>query len=52
MSLQTRIEASWVGPEIDRQAVEETIALLDQGSYRVAEKVDGEWVVHQWLQRQ
>jgi len=51
MSLQTRIEASWVGPEIDRQAVEETIALLDQGSYRVAEKVDGEWVVHQWLKQ-
>ena len=32
-------------------AVEEVITGLDQGRLRVAEKVDGEWVVHQWLKK-
>ncbi|HEU0301645.1 MAG TPA: hypothetical protein VFR37_19475, partial [Longimicrobium sp.] len=31
------------------QAVEETIALLDRGQVRVAEKVDGEWRVNAWV---
>ncbi|MBP0575642.1 hypothetical protein J8J27_33490, partial [Mycobacterium tuberculosis] len=30
-----------------REAVETTLALLDTGKLRVAEKVDGKWVVHQ-----
>ena len=34
-----------------RQAVEEVIAGLDNGSLRVAEKIDGEWVVHQWIKK-
>ena len=34
-----------------RQAVEEAIAGLDNGTLRVAEKIDGEWVVHQWLKK-
>ena len=34
-----------------RPAVEETIAALDRGELRVAEKVDGEWVVHEWVKR-
>ena len=34
-----------------RDAVEETIAALDRGEVRVAEKVDGEWVVHEWVKR-
>ncbi len=29
-------------------AVERTIARLDAGELRVAEKVDGEWIVHDW----
>jgi 2,3,4,5-tetrahydropyridine-2-carboxylate N-succinyltransferase len=32
-----------------RQAVEETIALLDTGRIRVAEKVDGAWRVNAWV---
>ncbi len=32
-----------------REAVEEALDLLDSGRARVAEKVDGEWVVNQWL---
>ncbi|MCG7392093.1 2,3,4,5-tetrahydropyridine-2,6-dicarboxylate N-succinyltransferase [Microvirga sp. ACRRW] len=35
-----------------REAVEESIQLLDSGKARVAEKqVDGEWQVHQWLKK-
>ncbi len=30
-------------------AVERTIAALDRGELRVAERVDGEWVVHAWV---
>jgi 2,3,4,5-tetrahydropyridine-2-carboxylate N-succinyltransferase len=35
-----------------RQAVEEALTGLDNGTLRVAEKIDGEWVVHQWLKKQ
>ena len=34
-----------------RQAVEEALAGLDNGTLRVAEKIEGEWVVHQWLKK-
>jgi 2,3,4,5-tetrahydropyridine-2-carboxylate N-succinyltransferase len=32
-------------------AVEATIAALDRGEVRVAEKADGEWIVHEWVKR-
>jgi 2,3,4,5-tetrahydropyridine-2-carboxylate N-succinyltransferase len=32
-------------------AVHATIASLDQGEIRVAEKVDGEWIVNEWIKR-
>ena len=34
-----------------RAAVKETLNLLDQGVLRVAEKIDGDWVTHQWLKK-
>ena len=34
-----------------RDAVEAALGLLDSGEARVAEKVDGEWVVNQWLKK-
>jgi 2,3,4,5-tetrahydropyridine-2-carboxylate N-succinyltransferase len=34
-----------------REAVEQVIEMLDAGQARVAEKVDGEWVTHQWLKK-
>lgn len=34
-----------------RAAVTETLALLDTGRLRVAEKIDGDWVTHQWLKK-
>ena len=32
-------------------STEETIAALDRGEIRVAEKVDGEWKVNSWMQQ-
>jgi 2,3,4,5-tetrahydropyridine-2-carboxylate N-succinyltransferase len=58
--LQTVIEAAWekradIGPAAAdralRDAVAETIAELDQGRLRVAEKISGEWVTHQWVKK-
>jgi 2,3,4,5-tetrahydropyridine-2-carboxylate N-succinyltransferase len=34
-----------------RDAIEAAIAGLDDGSFRTAEKVGGEWVVNQWLKK-
>ncbi|MDG1478051.1 MAG: 2,3,4,5-tetrahydropyridine-2,6-dicarboxylate N-succinyltransferase [Myxococcota bacterium] len=51
MSLRERIEATWNGGAVDRAAVEEALAGLDDGTLRVAEKVDGEWMVNGWLKK-
>ncbi|HWU04404.1 MAG TPA: 2,3,4,5-tetrahydropyridine-2,6-dicarboxylate N-succinyltransferase, partial [Novosphingobium sp.] len=57
-ALSAAIEAAWdardtVTPASDdvRVSVEAALALLDSGAARVAEKVDGEWVVNQWLKK-
>ena len=34
-----------------KDAVRETIEQLDRGALRVAEKIDGQWVVHEWLKK-
>jgi 2,3,4,5-tetrahydropyridine-2-carboxylate N-succinyltransferase len=34
-----------------KEAVDNVITQLDSGSLRVAEKIDGEWVTHQWLKK-
>ncbi|KHK89977.1 2,3,4,5-tetrahydropyridine-2,6-dicarboxylate N-succinyltransferase [Novosphingobium malaysiense] len=56
--LEAAIEAAFdardtVTPASDdvRKIVEEALGLLDSGKARVAEKVDGEWVVNQWLKK-
>ena len=33
------------------RAIEHVIDELDQGKLRVAEKIDGEWVTHQWIKK-
>jgi 2,3,4,5-tetrahydropyridine-2,6-dicarboxylate N-succinyltransferase len=38
-------------PQDIRHAVEEAITLLDTGRARVAEKIDGEWRVNEWLKK-
>jgi len=53
------IEQAWearetVNPESGkdvRNAVEEALMALDAGQLRVAEKLRGEWIVHQWLKK-
>ena len=60
MSLQSVIETAFdnrseispgnVTPEI-KEAILESIDQLDRGTARVAEKVNGEWVVNQWLKK-
>ena len=51
MSNQDTIRAAYSGdlaPEHAREAVEWAVAGLDRGEIRVAEKIDGEWVVNEW----
>ncbi|APG63478.1 2,3,4,5-tetrahydropyridine-2,6-dicarboxylate N-succinyltransferase [Sphingorhabdus lutea] len=58
-NLITSIEAAWedranistttIGEVRDN--VMAALCMLDDGSARVAEKIDGEWVVHQWLKK-
>ncbi|HEX6867052.1 MAG TPA: 2,3,4,5-tetrahydropyridine-2,6-dicarboxylate N-succinyltransferase [Caulobacteraceae bacterium] len=57
--LKSVIEAAWEARDTVstattgevREAVEETLALLDAGKVRVAQKVDGEWVTNQWVKQ-
>lgn len=57
--LQTIIDAAWdnratISPTTSgesREAIETAIRGLDQGLYRVAEKSDQGWMVHQWLKK-
>ena len=57
--LQESINKAWDGrdlvtPETTgevRDAVQESLEGLDAGVYRVAEKLDEGWVVHQWLKK-
>ncbi|MGN7867501.1 2,3,4,5-tetrahydropyridine-2,6-dicarboxylate N-succinyltransferase [Paracoccus sp. 22332] len=58
-ALETAIEAAWEArAEIDsattgivREAVEETLAQLDSGALRVAEKRGADWHVNQWAKK-
>jgi 2,3,4,5-tetrahydropyridine-2-carboxylate N-succinyltransferase len=53
--LAERIGASWAAvaelAEIDIDAVEEAVAMLDRGELRVAEPDGDDWVVHQWVKQ-
>ena len=58
-SLQTAVEAAWeasddISPATTgetRDAIESALDLLDKGEARVAEKIDGEWQVNEWLKK-
>jgi 2,3,4,5-tetrahydropyridine-2-carboxylate N-succinyltransferase len=58
-TLQGVIEQAWekrdsIGPATKgevRQAVDAAIGALDSGEARIAEKQNGDWVVHQWLKK-
>ena len=57
--LQSTIEALWERRDAlssattggSRRAVEDALALLDDGTLRVATKEGGSWTVHQWLKK-
>ncbi len=38
-------------PQTIGTAVAEVLARLDEGTLRVAEKIDGNWVTHQWIKK-
>ncbi len=48
-ALKQRIEAYAAGGDADPEAVHEVIGLLDSGALRVAEKLEGDWVIHEWV---
>ncbi len=43
--------SSATAPHDLKLAIEETITLLDQGKLRVAEKINDQWQVHQWIKK-
>jgi 2,3,4,5-tetrahydropyridine-2-carboxylate N-succinyltransferase len=58
--LQSIIDQAWddranlspaTAPAAVRDAVNETINQIDRGTLRVAEKINGEWVTHQWAKK-
>jgi len=60
VSIEAIIEEAWpqrtsltpsAAPAQLREAVETALSELDAGRLRVAEKVDGAWIVHQWLKK-
>ena len=57
MNAREVIEAAWEAraslkaTQELRDSVEEAIAGLDSGRLRVAEKVGGKWITHQWLKK-
>jgi 2,3,4,5-tetrahydropyridine-2,6-dicarboxylate N-succinyltransferase len=59
MSIARIIEGAWEARDTlntgtkgaVREAVDHALADLDAGRARVAEKVSGEWIIHQWLKK-
>ena len=59
-AIQQIIEKAWEdraalqpgsAPAAIGEAVAEVLGRLDEGSLRVAEKIDGDWVTHQWIKK-
>ncbi|MDI6747129.1 MAG: 2,3,4,5-tetrahydropyridine-2,6-dicarboxylate N-succinyltransferase [Rhodocyclaceae bacterium] len=58
--LQTLIDQAWAdranlkpgaAPARVGEAVDHVLAELDKGSLRVAEKIEGQWITHQWIKK-
>lgn len=47
---RNELSPAQVSTEI-KQAVDHALQLLDSGEQRVAEKINNEWIVHQWLKK-
>ena len=56
LSLRKEIEAAWDDRELlnvqsTKDAIAEVMNALDNGELRCAEKIDGEWVVNDWVKK-
>ena len=54
--LQSIIEKAWddrslLAKNETREAIREVVRLLDRGEIRIAEKLEGQWVVNEWLKK-
>lgn len=47
---RAEITPATASPEL-KDAIDLILNKLDKGEYRVAEKIDGQWVTHQWLKK-
>lgn len=47
---RTKFSPQHVPPDV-KNAVDEVIELLDKGKVRIAEKMNGQWHIHQWLKK-
>lgn len=55
-SIKNIIEKAWddrslLAKNETRDAIREVVRLLDKGEMRIAEKLDGQWVVNEWLKK-
>ena len=55
-NLQSIIEKAWddrslLAKNETREAIREVVRLLDKGEIRIAEKLEGQWVVNEWLKK-
>ncbi|MBA2815644.1 2,3,4,5-tetrahydropyridine-2,6-dicarboxylate N-succinyltransferase [Candidatus Pantoea persica] len=52
MAFERRAETTPASVDsVTREAINEVISQLDSGALRVSEKIDGQWVTHQWLKK-
>jgi 2,3,4,5-tetrahydropyridine-2,6-dicarboxylate N-succinyltransferase len=51
MELAQRIEELWERDELEAEPIEEALRLLDRGEVRVAERLNGEWIVNEWTKK-
>jgi len=55
-SMRNIIEKAWddrslLAKNETRDAIREVVRLLDKGEMRIAEKIEGQWVVNEWLKK-
>ena len=55
-SMKNIIEKAWddrslLAKNETRDAIREVVRLLDKGEIRIAEKIEGQWVVNEWLKK-
>jgi 2,3,4,5-tetrahydropyridine-2,6-dicarboxylate N-succinyltransferase len=51
MDLAERIDGIWESGELEPDPIEETIARLDSGDVRVAERAGDGWIVNEWVKK-